>query len=99
VHNSAAGSDTPFTRTDAEKEQALRAFTHHGQPVFSPESPKTEEALQAMVKMPLPDQGDALRARSDLRLITDDNMATEYKAGLRLHDPARSWGSLWGRLK
>jgi spermidine synthase len=99
VKNSAAGSDAPFTRSEVEKEQALRAFTHHGKPVFSPDSPKTEDALWAMVRMPLTEEGDALRARTDLRLITDDNMATEYKAGLRLQDPARSWGSLWERLK
>jgi spermidine synthase len=99
VHNSAAGSDKPFTRSEAEKEQALRAFTHHGKPTFPPDDPKREKALQAMVHMPLPDEGAALRARTDLRLITDDNMATEYKASLKLEDPARSWGSLWGRVK
>ncbi len=99
VHNSAAGSDSSLERTEAEKEQALRAFTHHGKPVFSADKPKTEEALWSMVRMPLPDEGDTLRARTDLRLITDDNMATEYKAGVHLSNPARSWGSLWGRLK
>jgi spermidine synthase len=99
IHNSAAASDSAFELSEAEKEQALRAFTVNGQPAFPPDSPSAQKTLDTLVHLPLAPVGDSLRARTDLRLITDDNMVPEYKDGLRLEDPAKSWSSLWERLR
>jgi hypothetical protein len=59
---------------------------------------KAREHLLALASRPLEDEGPALRARRDLRVVTDDNMATEFKSDWKLFDPARSWRRLGARL-
>jgi hypothetical protein len=44
------------------------------------------------------DEGATLRARADLRVVTDDNMATEFKSAWKLFDSDRSWQRVVTRL-
>lgn len=74
-----AAGDRPFTvHGPARRENFLR-FLDEGRPVFSPDRPGSEAVLDSLVAAPLPEMADSLLARKDLRLITDDNMLTEFK--------------------
>ncbi|HLL53005.1 MAG TPA: methyltransferase domain-containing protein [Myxococcaceae bacterium] len=99
VDGFAALSDVPFDMTVEERRAALRRFQSNGRPVFAPDIPGSEAVLEELATRPLPDEGDALRARTDLWEITDDNMASEYKVGFTTSNPSRSWGQLFERLR
>lgn len=93
-----AVSDAPFDMTVEERRRNLLGFELHGRPAFSPELPESERVLQELATWPLADEAEALRRRTELIKITDDNMATEYKTRFRWMDPERSWGRLFTRL-
>ena len=94
VGNFVAASARPMAMTREERRSSLRRFHEGGHALLDAEN---VERLAALV---LPDVGEALRARRDLRVVTDDNMLTEFK---RVHsdillprlydwyDPSRSW--------
>jgi hypothetical protein len=56
------------------------------------------EALSGLVDTPLVDDTAALRARTDLSMVTDDNMATEFKSDWVFFDSQRSWSKLLARM-
>ena len=91
----AAFSDAPFSLSPEQVRANLRKFTDGGAAVFTGE--RGREVLEEMAAAKLEDQGPALRARSDLLHITDDNMATEYKR-VGWFNPGRSWWALLRRL-
>ena len=74
-----AASDAPFDATPAEKRANLLRFqTAAGTALFDG-SPALRRKLDQMALQPLPDLRPGLLARTDLFLITDDNMAVEFK--------------------
>jgi spermidine synthase len=74
-----AASDAPFDMTGEEKRANLLKFKASPQTaVFDQDAPH-RKVLDRMVATPLPPLRDAMLARKDLLLITDDNMAVEYK--------------------
>ena len=93
-----AASDKPFAMSgDARRENLLR-FTAEQRPILNPDAPATRKVLEELVSAPLPDLGEELRRRPDLRVITEDNMLTEYKRMhnkltplYRWYDPDRAW--------
>ncbi|HLP40051.1 MAG TPA: hypothetical protein VK465_00970, partial [Fibrobacteria bacterium] len=98
-----AAGDSPFTvHGPARRENFLR-FLDKGKPVFSQAVPESRAVLDSLVNAALPELSDSLLARKDLRLITDDNMLTEFKKitdsdaiGFlyRIYNPDLSWPAL-----
>jgi spermidine synthase len=76
VKNMIAASDQPFTLSAEQRRQALLQFDDGEGPLFA--RPRNRAALDALLAMSLQDEGDSLRANRTLRLVTDDNMLTEY---------------------
>lgn len=74
-----AASDAPFDMTGEEKKANLLNFKANPQTAVFEQDAKHREVLARMVATPLPPLRDAMLARKDLLLITDDNMAVEYK--------------------
>lgn len=74
-----AASDAPIAVSPAERRERLLRFARSdGTPVFA-HSAAHAKRLEELMAAPLPDLAPGLRARKDLWLITDDNMATEFK--------------------
>jgi predicted membrane-bound spermidine synthase len=96
VVNFVAGSDAPFDMSEEERADNLDRFIEDGQATFMA-SPKLMKRGKELASWPLPDMGPALRHRTDLWLITDDNMASEFRAGVRFYQPEKSWGALFAR--
>jgi spermidine synthase len=77
--NFVAASDAPFDMTAEERARNLRRFTgDDGRPLFDG-SPALRAKLAELAAFPWTDIRDDMLARPDLWLITDDNMAVEYK--------------------
>jgi len=93
-----AASDSPFEITPDRIRENLTQFTHNGtpggQPTFDLNNPDHVACIEKLATAPLDDQGDAWRARNDLRVITDDNMATEYKL-FRWYNSKATWMAYW----
>jgi spermidine synthase len=82
VRNFVASSDAPFDLSEAEKRANLAQFADAGgSPLFARDA-RTQAKASQLATMPLPDLHDAFLARKDLMLVTDDNMAVEYKVPL-----------------
>jgi spermidine synthase len=74
-----AASDAPLAvDPQMRRRNLLRFRTPEGASVFLA-SDAHRRKLEQLVEAPLPELGPALLARRDLRLTTDDNMATEFK--------------------
>ena len=96
VINFVAGSDAPFDLSKVERAANLQRFVEDGQPVFAA-SPQLVKRGEELANWPLPDLAMSLRNRTDLWLITDDNMASEFRAGVRFYQPEKGWGALLAR--
>lgn len=67
--------DSPPEASPEQKRANLAQFKYpDGSPVY-----KKQETIDHMVNITYPNQREAWLARQDLMLITDDNMATEFK--------------------
>jgi spermidine synthase len=75
--NFVAGSDAPFTMNYTERKNALLKFTANGQPIFSG-SIAREKLLDDLATIDLSDKKDSI-AKLSTTVITDNNMASEYK--------------------
>ena len=73
-----AASDSPFNLTPDQVRANLLKFAGPDGPVFE-RSAETLRLLDELAATPLVDLGNSLRRRNDLIVITDDNMATEYR--------------------
>ncbi|MEO5571597.1 MAG: fused MFS/spermidine synthase [Bacteroidia bacterium] len=92
-----AASDVPFDQTEDEKRANLLKFHRDGAPVFSTDSANVH-VLVNLVRRDLKDKADQLRSRTDLISVSDDNMATEYKTGVRrVYQPKNSWGRIFNK--
>jgi len=93
-----AVSDSPFALAPEQVHANLLKFAFDGRAVFDESRPEYAALARRLAAHPLIDVGEALRQRRDLWLVTDDNMATEYKRR-RWYDPRATWGALWGRWR
>lgn len=91
-----AASDAPFELTTDQVRENMGRFRM--EELLDPGDPQPRKTLEEMASYPLKDWGSELRRRKDLQLITDDNMATEYKRQ-KLYRPERSWGSFLERRR
>jgi len=73
-----AASDAPFAMSAQEARDNMQKFVK--QPVAAQyDRDSSQRALRRIASAPLVDIGEAYRARAGLTMITDDNMATEYR--------------------
>ncbi len=95
--NFVAASDSPFTLTPDQIRQNLLKFQVNNHPLFASNDPAMQSVLQELSTADLSDIATSLRRRTDLRVITDDNMAPEYKQ-TRLYNRDHNWHSLFKRV-
>lgn len=72
--NLVAASDVPFGMTPAEIRQNMLRFRQNNVPDLNDAA-----TLQRLENADISDKGEELRANRSLVLVTDDNMATEFK--------------------
>lgn len=75
--NFVAGSDGPFAVTKDQARENFLKFKSKGTPIFA--SPNMEPVLEKLLDSMPKDRGEIYRQKQNLTLITDDNMATEFK--------------------
>jgi len=85
-----AASDSPFTLTPERIRENLAKFTHNGKATFDLDNPDHRACVERLATSDLSDRGPSERARKNIRSITDDNMATEYKL-FRWYTPEGKW--------
>ncbi|WP_338845361.1 fused MFS/spermidine synthase [Massilia sp. W12] len=79
VRNFVAASERPLALAPEEaRAHLLRFRADDGSPLFARDAAH-QAKLEELLRFDLSDQAAALRQRSGLRVITDDNMLTEYK--------------------
>jgi spermidine synthase len=87
-----AGSDEPFTSDTTLKKMSLRKFIKDGEPVFKPDNKEMEEILDKLALSNIASKSDAIENDSEgLYILTDDNLASEYKTGKLFYFKPRSW--------
>lgn len=85
-----AAGDSPFSVAEADWKRTLRAYRMDGQLVFPEGDPKAEALMDTWAKEhSFADVAPQYRARRDTQVVTDDNMAVEYKSGRSLWLDAR----------
>ncbi|HEV8356020.1 MAG TPA: fused MFS/spermidine synthase [Gemmatimonadales bacterium] len=103
--NFVAASDRPFAMSADERRANLLKFQENGHALLDPGQSGTRLVLDNLATAAVPDQAPQLLGRAELRVITEDNMLTEYKrmddayqqVWLRLaplyqwRDPERAW--------
>lgn len=94
VDNFVAASDAPFNLSPEQKRKNLLQFkTDNGTPVFLT-SDAARNTLEVLVNKPFKEWHNIALTQKDLWLITDDNMATEYKLNKIPPQPyLHFWGS------
>jgi spermidine synthase len=98
VANFVAASDAPFDLTPEERLRSMLAFDLPWGSQDEALTVKARQTLSQLAGQSLVDEGATLRARADLRVVTDDNMATEFKSAWKLFDSDRSWQRVVTRL-
>jgi spermidine synthase len=77
--NFVAASDSPFSMSPEQKRENLLRFQRNGLPFFRYDVPESQKILDDLVASDTTDVAPSFRSRADFRIITDDNMFTEYK--------------------
>lgn len=77
--NFVAASDSPFNMSNEEKRQNLKLFKDKDGNAFYDKSPEYQKAMEFLINAKLLDVHDSIRFNKNLQLITDDNMAVEFK--------------------
>jgi len=100
VGNFVAVSDRPFDIAGAaRREQLLRFRDSDGESTFL-RTPEFRAELDRLTAMELPELGEAMRASSEHRVITDDNMACEFgRQRGRFFSKEASWGAMFRRMR
>jgi len=95
--NFIAASDATFSLTPQQIRQNLMLFKVNGAPYFDSKDARRQHVVDELAAADLTDLGPALRQRSEFRVITDDNMATEYKQ-VSWFDAQHTWRGLLQRV-
>jgi len=93
-----AASDRPFEIGSEERRRNLLMFQEGNRVILDGGDTAMRTVLDQMVGSDLRDQGEKIRRRADLSVITEDNMLTEYKRMqspisylYRWYDPRLNW--------
>jgi spermidine synthase len=93
--NFVAASDSPFDMTADERRANLLRYEREGKPILE-ENEVNRKELEMLVNGPLPELKEELLERKELRVITDNNMATEFILEKhRLFDATKGWGRVF----
>jgi spermidine synthase len=80
IQNMVVASDSPFSMTDEQKRSNLLEFINDkGERIFADENKDYRDVREKLVSHKLEDIRNQLIFEDNLWLITDDNMASEYK--------------------
>jgi len=94
IKNFVAASDAPFVMNAAQKRANFLQFKQaDGTALFDKDSAH-KKVMETLIADPLKDWHDELLKNTSLWLITDDNMATEYKIG---RVSPQLYQSVWGK--
>lgn len=96
--NFVAASDSPFLLKPETIAANLQRFVIRGRRVFDLQDPALREVAEKLANQTWRDVAPELRARRDKRVITDDNMASEYKSE-PWRNPNRTWAALFRRWR
>ncbi len=93
--NFIAASDTPFPRDEAVRRAGLGRIAPPRAGASDPRDPAYEKALDGLAAVGLMNlRGPILKASDGLNVITDDNLASEFKTGKKAFSRRRSWAPL-----
>ncbi len=88
INNLVAVSDSPFHVSVKKRKENLQKFIYsNGNLVFDDNNPKLKKISDQIIATQLIDYNSSLKNRDDLWLITDDNMAGEYKKYHHFYQP------------
>jgi spermidine synthase len=88
INNLVAVSDSPFNVSAKKRKENLQKFKYpNGNLVFDDNNPKLKKISEQIIATQLIDYNSSLKNRDDLWLITDDNMAGEYKKYHHFYQP------------
>ncbi len=80
IQNMVIASDSPFNMTDEQKRRNLLEFINDkGEQIFSDENQDYRDVREKLISLKLEDIRDQVISEDNLWLITDDNLASEYK--------------------
>jgi spermidine synthase len=96
-----AGSDSPFSNRSDEKLDRLAGFSYQGEPILEWKDGRLRPLLEKLARAETENQKAKLEELGSMAyLITDDNLASEFKSGRKLYAPPRKWlrlFELWGK--
>lgn len=99
--NFIVASDEPFLKDKKQKLKNLMSFKNEkGRPVFSSDSPAVQKFKNTFLNYDMNNKRDYyLSYPRDPNLITDNNLASEYKTGRNIFLWSRNWFQLIPRLQ
>ncbi|VAX24007.1 hypothetical protein MNBD_NITROSPINAE02-2212 [hydrothermal vent metagenome] len=92
-----AASDVPFALEPKDIGANLLLFINDGKPVFDLSQPQYRKVFNELAQNVIEDKAADYRAESDTRIITDDNMVTEFTSAIDIYKPKWSWLNLFRR--
>jgi spermidine synthase len=96
--NFVAASDSPFPADFESKKNGLLEFGYHGKPLADQMDDELTEAVNTMANTDISDKRSKFLAMKDqLNLITDDNLASEFKTRKKFFAPSKNWLQLLGK--
>jgi spermidine synthase/MFS family permease len=98
--NFIAVTDGEFIQNPEIRARNLKKFSLNGQPVFNHSDPASMEAFDSLVmhsNESISEYERDLQKKYQLYLITDDNLASEFKTGKRIYNPEAAWKKLFER--
>lgn len=90
--NFVAASDSPFPADFESKKNGLLEFGYHGKPLSDQMDDKLTIVVNTMANTDISDKKSKFLAIKDqLNLITDDNLASEFKTRKKFFAPSKNW--------
>ena len=95
--NFIAVSDSPFPNDNKQKKANLLKYSYHGKPIRDYQDPQLVKIIDQMATFYLSNKRSDILAKRDIaNLITDDNLASEFKTTKKIYSPSRNWLQLLG---
>ena len=90
--NFIAASDQPFPDDPEIKINNLLKFKYHGKPITEYNDPQLRRVLDRMASADTKNKRDEILKMAEFsNLITDDNLASEFKTSRKPYCPSRNW--------
>ena len=96
--NFIAVTDGELIQNPETRARNLKKFVINDRPVFNFSNPESKEAFDALVMHSNEDisaHENELHDKYRLYLITDDNLASEFKTGKRIYSPEAAWKKIF----